>query len=239
MLGIDAAVAPDGLGRRRLERAGGADDRLAGRPERAAQLRHRGRERHERRAGGGPGPRRTAGSPRSCSTRRRSRASCGRSRPSATRSSRRAPARWLLALVAGWLIARAIAQRVRRLEVAAKQMAAGRFPGRDPGRLGRRAGAARRGVQRHAAPASPTRPGAQEVHRDRVARAAHAAVLAERVRRAARGRGARSRDAPPLPGPGPRPGRTARQAVGRPAGPVADSRPGRSSSGPSRSISAS
>ena len=34
----------------------------------------------------------------------------------------------LLALVAGWLIARAIAQRVRRLEVAAKQMAAGRFP---------------------------------------------------------------------------------------------------------------
>ncbi len=38
----------------------------------------------------------------------------------------------LLALVAGWLIARAIAQRVRRLEVAAKQMAAGRFPGPIP-----------------------------------------------------------------------------------------------------------
>jgi two-component system, OmpR family, sensor kinase len=38
----------------------------------------------------------------------------------------------LLALVAGWLIARAIAQRVRRLEVAAKQMAAGRFPGAIP-----------------------------------------------------------------------------------------------------------
>jgi two-component system, OmpR family, sensor kinase len=37
-----------------------------------------------------------------------------------------------LALVAGWLIARAIAQRVRRLEVAAKQMAAGRFPGAIP-----------------------------------------------------------------------------------------------------------
>ena len=38
----------------------------------------------------------------------------------------------LLALAAGWLIARAIAQRVRRLEVAAKQMAAGRFPGAIP-----------------------------------------------------------------------------------------------------------
>ena len=37
-----------------------------------------------------------------------------------------------LALIAGWLIARAIAQRVRRLEVAAKQMAAGRFPGAIP-----------------------------------------------------------------------------------------------------------
>ncbi|HEX5193428.1 MAG TPA: HAMP domain-containing sensor histidine kinase [Solirubrobacteraceae bacterium] len=38
----------------------------------------------------------------------------------------------LLALAAGFLIARAIAQRVRRLEVAAKQMAAGRFPGAIP-----------------------------------------------------------------------------------------------------------
>jgi two-component system, OmpR family, sensor kinase len=38
----------------------------------------------------------------------------------------------LLALAAGLLIARAIAQRVRRLETAAKQMAAGRFPGAIP-----------------------------------------------------------------------------------------------------------
>lgn len=34
----------------------------------------------------------------------------------------------LLALIASWLIARALAQRVRRLELAAKQVAAGRFP---------------------------------------------------------------------------------------------------------------
>ena len=33
----------------------------------------------------------------------------------------------LLALVAGWLVARALAQRVKRLELAAKQVAAGRF----------------------------------------------------------------------------------------------------------------
>ena len=33
-----------------------------------------------------------------------------------------------LALAAGWLIARALAQRVKRLELAAKQVAAGRFP---------------------------------------------------------------------------------------------------------------
>ena len=115
----------------------------------------------------------------------------------------------------------------------------GRLRAADPGRLERRVGAARGGVQPDAAPALAARVGAQEVHRDRVARAPHPDLFVGWFRRAARRSRPRSGDPGAVPGAGPRPGGTAAQAVGRPAGSV----PARVgvlwSCDPSRSTSAS
>ena len=154
---------------------------------------------------------------RSSSTPRRPRTSSARSRPSATRSWSRAGSRCCSRSSASYLIARALAQRVKRLELRRRAGRGGRFRAPDPGRLGRRARPARGGVQRDAAPALPARVRPQEVHRDRVARAAHPDLLARRIRRAARGRGSRSGDAGAVPGAGQGAGRAAAQAVGRPA----------------------
>ena len=133
-----------------------------------------------------------------------------------------------------------------RAGAAGQAAGAGRQAGRrrrvhhaDPGRLRRRARAAGGRVQRHAAATAATRAGAQEVHRHRLARAAHAGVLARRLPRAARGRGAGRRDAPAVPGPGARPGRAPGQALGRPARSVAGWSPARWSCVPRRSTSAS
>ena len=101
----------------------------------------------------------------------------------------------LLGLVGGYVVARALAQRVKRLELAAEKVAAGDFDQPDPGRLGRRAGPARGRLQPDAAPARSARVRAQEIHRHGIARAAHADLLPGRIRGAARGRGSRSRDA--------------------------------------------
>ena len=62
----------------------------------------------------------------------------------------------LLALVGGYLVARALAQRVKRLERAAEKVAAGRLRAPDPGRLERRAGAAGRRLQRRCSASSPS-----------------------------------------------------------------------------------
>ena len=123
----------------------------------------------------------------------------------------------LLALVGSWLMARALAQRVKRLELAAEQVAAGDFGQPIPVDSSDELGAARGGVQPDAAPALPARVGAQEVHRDRVARAPHPDLFAGWVRRAARRSRPRSGDAGAVLGAGPRPGGTAAQAVGGPA----------------------
>ena len=129
---------------------------------------------------------------------------------------------------------------------AGQASGAGRQAGRrrevhdaDPGRLGRRARPAGGGVQRHAATAAPAGARPQEVHRHRLARAAHAGVLPRRVRRAARGRRARPRDAPALSGPGARAGPAPGQVVGRPAGSRRGWSPARWSCAPRRSTSAS
>ena len=97
----------------------------------------------------------------------------------------------------------------------------GRLLQPDPRRLRRRARAAGGDVRRHAAPARAARHGAQAVHRVGVARAAHADLLARRLPRAARGRGARRRDARPVPRPAARPGRSPAQARDRAARPLA------------------
>ena len=83
----------------------------------------------------------------------------------------------------------------------------------DPRGLRRRDRPARGRLRRHAAPARPARHRAQAVHRPGVARAAHADLLARRLPRAARGRGARRRDAGPVPRAAARPGRPHAQAL--------------------------
>ncbi len=120
-------------------------------------------------------------------------------------------------------------QRARRELGLAPREADGarRAPGR-PGRLHRalrrlgprRARPARADARRDAAPARRARDRAQPLHRDGLARAAHADLLDRRIPRAARGRGARRGDAGDVHPPGPRAGRPARPARDRPPRPL-------------------
>ena len=82
---------------------------------------------------------------------------------------------------------------------------------------GRAAGA---DVRAHAAAPREPRPRPRRVHRERLARAAHAALLARRVPGAARRPGPRRADAGGVPGPDARAGRPADEARDRPARPV-------------------
>ena len=91
----------------------------------------------------------------------------------------------------------------------------------DPRRVRRRARPARAGLRRHAAPARPARHRAQAVHRLGLARAAHADLLAQRLPRAARGRGPRRGDARAVPRPAARPGGADAQARHGAARPLA------------------
>ena len=91
----------------------------------------------------------------------------------------------LVAMASGYYAASVISRRIKRLERAAGEVAAGNFSEPDPGRLRGRARAAGAGLQRDAAQARAARHGAQGVHRQRLARAAHADLLAGRLRRAA------------------------------------------------------
>ena len=97
----------------------------------------------------------------------------------------------------------------------------GRLLAADPGRLRRRARAAGRRLRRHAGAARAARPGAQAVHRHRLARAAHADLLARRLPRAAGRRGPRRGDPARVPRADPRPGGPHAQPRGRAARPLA------------------
>ncbi len=76
-------------------------------------------------------------------------------------------------------------------------------------------------VRAHARAARQARPRPQRVHRQRVARAAHAALLARRLPRADGGRGARRGDPAGVPRDDARAGRSAGEARDRPARPLA------------------
>ena len=127
----------------------------------------------------------------------------------------------LFALLVGYALAAMHSRRIRRLERAADRIAGGRFdePVVDRGRdeLGELA----RGVRADARPAREARPRAQRVHRQRLARAAHAALLARGLPRADGRRGARRRDEARVPRDDAGAGRPPGQACHRPARPLA------------------
>ena len=127
----------------------------------------------------------------------------------------------LLALAGGFVVSRSMARRVRVLERGAGQVAARRLHRGLPGRQGRRARPARARAGRHAAPARPAGERAAALHRDGVARAAHADLLDRRLPGAHGGRGARRRDAAPVRRHRARAGRAPGQARDRPARPLA------------------
>ena len=126
----------------------------------------------------------------------------------------------LFAAAAGYVLASLHARRIARLERAAERIAAGRLdePVVDTGHdeLGELADA----FERMRAAAGEPRPRPERVHRQRVARAADAALLARRLPRADGGRGARRADAAGVPRDDARAGRPARQARDRSARPL-------------------
>ena len=125
----------------------------------------------------------------------RSTTSCRSSRSCAGASSSPARSRSSSRCCSGTRGASLFARRIRRLEHAADRIAAGQL--RRAGRRSRlgRARPARPLVRADApAPGAP-RPRPRRVHRERLARAAHAALLARRLPRAARRPGARRGDA--------------------------------------------
>ena len=118
------------------------------------------------------------------------------SRSSAARSSSPARSRCSCALLAGYLVARALSRRVERLRArraargarATSPRASESAPDDELGQLAR-------ALDDMQQPARRARQRAQALHRHRLARAAHADLLARRLPRAARGRGARRGDA--------------------------------------------
>ena len=145
----------------------------------------------------------------------------------------------VLALFGGYLVARALGPARQAARAGCRAGRGRRLLGPHPDRLGRRAGAAGGGVQPDAAPAGPARVGAQEVHRHRVARAAHPDLLARRLRRAARGRGSRPGDPTAIPGAGSRSGGATAASCRSTCSICPGWSRGRSSCAPSRSTSAS
>ena len=99
----------------------------------------------------------------------------------------------VFAVLVGYAGASLFARRLRRLEQAAERIAAGNFeePVVDAGRD--EVGQLARGFERMRLRLSRARPRPRRVHRQRLARAANAALLAQRLPRAARGAGARRR----------------------------------------------
>ncbi len=130
----------------------------------------------------------------------------------------------LLALAGGWLVARRLGRRVRGARGGRGRGGARQLRRPAAGGLQGRARPAHAHLQRDAGPAAPGGRRPQGVHRDRLARAAHADLLAGRLRRAAAGRGARRGDAARVPRDDERAGRAPAEAVGGPARPVAPRR---------------
>ena len=219
--------------RRRPAKVGSSRRGSAGGRPRADRDRSREQRRHARR---GPWPARRARSapsaswsprsrtracPGSPSSACRSATSCRRPRSCARACSLAAAIALAVALLTGVLVARALTVRVLRLERTAQRVAAGRLRRPLQRLLGRRARTAGRGARAHAEPARGPRGVAPALHRDRLARAAHADLLARRLPRADPGRGPRRRDAPPVRRPGARAGRASRQARHAAARPLA------------------
>ena len=125
-----------------------------------------------------------------------------------------------LAMVGAFLVAQALARRVGRLELAADEVAHGRFIDPLPVDSEGRARPADAHVQPDAGAAAAGGRGAQGVHRHRLARAAHADLLAGRLRRAAPGRGPRRGDPARVPRDDGRAGGAPAEAVRGPARPV-------------------
>ena len=128
----------------------------------------------------------------------------------------------------------ALARRVRRLESGGRGGGRRALHRAAAGRLRRRARPAHAHVQRDAGAAAPGRRGAQGVRRHGLARAAHADLLARRLRRAAARRGARRGDPARVPRHDGRAGGAAAEAGRGPARPVAPRRRLGASCSPSR-----
>ena len=126
----------------------------------------------------------------------------------------------LLALGAGWLVARAHARRLRRLEEAAEKVADGNFSSPIPIDSDDEVGQLAMTFNEMQKRLARARQRPQGVHRQRLARAAHADLLALGLRRAARGRRPRSRGASRVRAHDARAGRAADEADRRPARPL-------------------
>ena len=105
----------------------------------------------------------------------------------------------LLSLALGYGAAYLFARRLRRLERAADRIASGRFDEPIVDRRRRRGRPARCGVRPDAPAPGRARARAAGIHRERVARAADADLLARGLPRAARRRGPRRGDAEGVP----------------------------------------
>ena len=105
----------------------------------------------------------------------------------------------LISVVLGFAVAEVHARRLSRLQRAADRIAEGAFDEPVDRQRPRRGRAAGRVVRQDAPAAGPARPRTEGVRRERVARAAHAAVLDRRLPRAPRRRGSRREHADGVP----------------------------------------
>ena len=124
-----------------------------------------------------------------------------------------------ISVLLGFMVAAIHARRLGRLQTAADRIAEGAFE--EPVVDDRRRGRAARGVVRpDADPARAARPGTKGVRRERLARAADAALLARRLPGAPRRRGPRRAHASRVPGHDAESGRPPDEARERPARPL-------------------
>ena len=124
------------------------------------------------------------------------------------------------ALAVGWIAARAHAKRLRRLEAAAEKVAEGDFSTPIPDEGTDEVGELAQHPRRDATAARPARQRPQGVHRQRLSRAAHADLLAGRLRRVARRGGAGPGCAGGVRAHDARAGEAPHQAHRRPPGPL-------------------
>ena len=126
----------------------------------------------------------------------------------------------LLALVGGYLQARALSQRVKRLERPPSRSPPATSSTRSRSTRATSSGSWRSPSTRCSTSSPSSSPPARSSSR-RPRTSCGRRSSRSAIRRAARGRGSRRRDSPAVPGSGARPGRAAAQAVGGPPGSVA------------------